>query len=68
MRFRQIQNVNPERSFLSHRHSRSQQGARRVGHSASFSLVLHQEISPPAAAVHLPLLVTRTNRFVDLNI
>lgn len=42
--------------LLSHRHAGPQQGAGWVQHVASFSVVLHQEVRPPAAAVHLPFL------------
>lgn len=56
--YMKYENTKVYESFPLYRHSRSQQGACRVGHVASFSFVLHQEVCPPAAAVHLPLLVT----------
>lgn len=47
-------NINP---LSSYRHSGSQQRAGRVGHVASFSFILHQDVCSPAASVHLPLLL-----------
>lgn len=50
--------------LLSHRHTGPQQGAGWVRHVASFSFVLHQEVRPPAAAVHLPFLQTKTGNYI----